>query len=91
MLILCLPCVIIVEIGNVSVNSGSVAVAYSGNSLKTYSFNEVPEAVVDFMIKNDIKSCAAFVNAFSADTDTMILTSAQLKAVEAVLERDYGV
>ena len=78
-----------VEIGNITVNSDSVAITYSDDSSETYSFDEVPKAVVDFMINNDMESCAAFVNAFSADKDTMILTYAQLKAVEAVLASDF--
>ena len=42
------------------------------------------------MIKTDIKLCIDFVNAFSAGGSDVILTEAQLKAIEAVLARDYA-
>ena len=80
-----------VTISDVKVNSDNVAVTFSDDTSKTYSFDEVTEDIVNFMTENDMRSCAAFVNAFSANKDTMILTSAQLMAIEAVLESDYAV
>ncbi|MGN1106521.1 MAG: hypothetical protein ACI4RH_07705 [Huintestinicola sp.] len=80
-----------VAVSDVKVNSDNVVVTYSDDTSKTYSFDEVTEEIVNFMTENDMRSCAAFVNAFSANKDTMILTDAQLKAVEAVLESDYAV
>ena len=80
----------LVTISGITVTSDNVVITYSDGSALKLSFDEVNEAVVDFMIKNDMKSCAAFVNAFSEGKDTMILTSAELKAVEAVLASDYG-
>ena len=43
------------------------------------------------MIKTDINLCIDFVNAFSeTEEDSLMLTNAQMKAIEAVLAYDYG-
>ena len=79
------------KMSNVKVNSDNVVVTYTDNTSETYSFDNVTEAIVDYMAENDFNQCIDFVNAFSAGNETLIITDAQLSAIDAVLEYDYAV
>lgn len=56
-----------------------------------YAFDEVTDAVVDILKAKDIQLVIDFVNYSTAGSDTIILTSAQMKAIEYVLENDLGI
>ena len=68
-----------------------MVITYSDDSTLSFSFDEVPEELVDVMLLYDINVCIDFVNAFSGEEETQILTAAQLKAIEAVLAYDYDI
>ena len=55
-----------------------------------YDFDEVTEEWIEIMKSKDIKLVIDFVNYSTAGSDTIILTSAQMKAIEYVLEHDFG-
>lgn len=76
-----------VTVSDIIVTDSSVTVRYSDNSSATYAFNEVPTELVDEM---DTQSAADFVNAFTGTSvGEIILTDAELKAIEKGLEKDY--
>ena len=80
-----------VKISSVVVNSDNVAVTYSDDTSKTYSFDEVTKEIVAFMsrLKYDGKLCIDFVNAFTAAKEgDLILTDAQLDAIDFVIKYD---
>ena len=57
---------------------------------QTLKFSEVTEEMVELMKSKDIQLVIDFVNYSTAGSDTIILTSAQMKAIEYVLEHDFG-
>ena len=80
-----------VEIGedNVIVKYGTAA-GSSVSRTVSYSFDQVNAEIVDYMADTDIQLVIDFVNAFTAvDNDSVVLTSAQMTAIEKVLENDY--
>ena len=79
-----------IVITKVEVTSDNVVITYSDDTNLYLSFDEVPEELVEIMANTDVNFCIDFVNAFSGKEDAQILTAAQLKAIEAVLEYDYN-
>lgn len=79
-------------ISYVSVGKDNVTVSYTYEGTnrisrtETVAFSEVTVEMVDWMVDYDIELVIEFVNAFSAtDDDCIMLTPAQMKAVEYVL------
>ncbi|MGN1303451.1 MAG: hypothetical protein ACI4YB_00300, partial [Oscillospiraceae bacterium] len=58
---------------------------------QTVKFSEVTEEMVELMKSKDIKLVIDFVNYSTSGSDTVILTAAQMKAIEYVLEHDFGI
>ncbi|MGN1417229.1 MAG: chitobiase/beta-hexosaminidase C-terminal domain-containing protein [Oscillospiraceae bacterium] len=82
-------------ITDVEVTSSKVIVKYTvseSSEVKTvdYTFDEVTEEIVDYMKSKNIQLVIDFVNNFTAADTDIILTDAQLKAIEYVLEHDLG-
>ena len=80
---------------DVEVASSKVIVTYtvSGSSeAKTadYAFDKVTEAIVDYMKSKNIQFVIDFVNYSTVGSDNIILTPAQMKAIEFVLEYDLS-
>lgn len=74
---------------NVIVKYGTAA-GSSVSRTVSYSFAQVNAEIVDYMADTDIQLVIDFVNAFTAvDNDSVVLTSAQMTAIEKVLENDY--
>ena len=84
-----------VKITNVEVTSSKVIVSFiiteTGIEMtEEYALDEVTEAITDIMNPKNIQHVIDYVNSFTAaDTDD-ILTDAQIKAIEYVLEYDFG-
>ncbi len=88
-----------VGIINIRINQYNVSVYYGIDSetelmADTIEFNEVSTDMIEWMYLND-SSCGLlsdFVNAFEAysQSDSILLTDAQMKALEYVLSSDYG-
>ncbi|MGN0600757.1 MAG: cellulase family glycosylhydrolase [Oscillospiraceae bacterium] len=55
-----------------------------------YAFDDVTESIVDYMKSADIQLVISFVNSFTAADNDGILTDAQLKAIDIVLEYDMN-
>lgn len=55
-----------------------------------YAFDDVTESLVDYMKSADIRLVISFVNSFTAADNDGILTDAQLKAIDIVLEYDMN-
>ena len=58
---------------------------------QTYAFSKVTEEMVGIMQSMNIQYVIDFVNYSTDGSDTVILTDAQMKAIEYVLEHDFGV
>ena len=58
---------------------------------QTYYFDDVTDDIIIIMKANDIQDVIAFVNYSTSGNDTITLTSAQMKAIEYVLEHDLGI
>ena len=83
-------------ISSFEVTSSGVVVKYTvtgstEEKSQTLKFSEVTEEMVELMKSKDIKLVIDFVNYSTAGSDTIILTSAQMKAIEYVLAHDFGV
>lgn len=74
---------------NVIVSYGYSDSVASPTRTVTLEFDEVTENIVEYM-SSDIDLIIAFVNAFSSENTDVILTPAEMKAIEIVLEHDYG-
>ena len=82
-------------ISSFEVTSSGVIVKYTVTGStevksQTVKFSEVTEEMVELMKSEDIKLVIDFVNYSTAGSDTIILTSAQMKAIEYVLAHDLG-
>lgn len=55
-----------------------------------YAFDDVTESLVDYMKSADIQLVISFVNSFTSADNDGILTDAQLKAIDIVLEYDMN-
>ena len=88
--------IVIATISSFDVTSSGVVVKYTvtGSTAvksQTLKFSEVTEEMVELMKSKDIQLVIDFVNYSTAGSDTIILTSAQIKAIEYVLEHDFGI
>lgn len=80
---------------DVEVDSSKVIVTYTvsvSSTIKTadYAFDKVTEAIVDYMKSKNIQLVIDFVNYSTVGSDNIILTPAQMKAIEFVLEYDFS-
>ncbi|MDY3793240.1 MAG: InlB B-repeat-containing protein [Oscillospiraceae bacterium] len=87
--------IVIANISSFEVTSSGVVVKYTvtGSTAvksQTLKFSEVTEEMVELMKSKDIQLVIDFVNYSTAGSDTIILTAAQMKAIEYVLEHDFG-
>ena len=81
-------------ISSFEVTSSGVVVKYTVTGStevksQTLKFSEVTEEMVELMKSKDIQLVIDFVNYSTAGSDTIILTSAQMKAIEYVLAHDF--
>ena len=80
-------------VSSIKTENGKVSISYKSNDeviTDSYTFDEVTVEIVDIMFEYDPDTVVDLVNGFSASDSNMILTEAQLKAIEYVLDRDYG-
>ena len=81
------------QISSIKTENGKVSISYKSNDeviTDSYTFDEVTVEIVDIMLEYDPDTVVDLVNGFSASDSNIILTEAQLKAIEYVLDRDYG-
>ena len=81
------------QISSIKTENGKVSISYKSNDeviTDSYTFDEVTVEIVDIMFEYDPDTVVELVNGFSASDSNIILTEAQLKAIEYVLDRDYG-
>ena len=80
-------------VSSIKTENGKVSISYKSNDeviTDSYTFDEVTVEIVDIMFEYDPDTVVDLVNGFSASDSNIILTEAQLKAIEYVLDRDYG-
>ena len=80
-------------VSSIKTENGKVSISYKSNDeviTDSYTFDEVTVEIVDIMFEYDPDTVVDLVNGFSASDSNMILTEAQLKAIEYILDRDYG-
>ena len=80
-------------VSSIKTENGKVSISYKSNDeviTDSYTFDEVTVEIVDIMFEYDPDTVVDLVNGFSASDGNMILTEAQLKAIEYILDRDYG-
>ena len=81
-------------ISSFEVTSSGVVVKYTVTGStevksQTLKFSEVTEEMVELMKSKNIQLVIDFVNYSTAGSDTIILTAAQMKAIEYVLAHDF--
>lgn len=79
----------VVTVNNIVVTDNNVLVYYSDGSALEYAFEDVTNELVLEMADRSISLVIDYVNAFAKTNSDIILTQAQLKAIEIVLDYDY--